>query len=187
MVCNDSGSVLKKTQVHPKADEKQRAAFSARIQHYKEIGKPIIYIDESGFNHTMPRLRGYSKKGQRCFDKIDWHHRLRTNVIGAILDFTFITACLFEGNINADIFHAWLVYDLLPKIPQQAVLVMDNATFHKRKDIVTKIKDHGHILEYLPPYSPDLNPIEHKWFVAKALRRKTGKTVLDIFKHYDTL
>ena len=179
--------MLKKTQVHPKADQVQRTAFSARIQAYKKKGRPIVYIDESGFNHCMPRLRGYAKKGQRCFSNIDWHHRARTNVIGAILGFTFITACLFEGTINADVFYAWLVADLLPKVPEKAVLVMDNATFHKRKDIIQQIKDKGHHLEFLPPYSPDLNPIEHKWFVAKAWRRKTGISIFQLFKHYDTL
>jgi len=135
----------------------------------------------------MPRLHGYAKKGQRCFDKIDWQAKGRINVIGAIINFKFITACLFDGNINAATFYAWLVYDLLPKLPKNAVLVMDNATFHKRKDIIAKIHASGHLLEFLPPYSPDLNPIEHKWFVAKAKRRKTGMSVYDIFKNYDSL
>lgn len=59
---------------------------------------------------------------------------------------------------------------------------MDNATFHKRSDTQLAIKQAGHILEYLPAYSPDLNPIEHKWAQAKKLRRKTRQTVTELFK-----
>ncbi|WP_338067556.1 transposase [Candidatus Fukatsuia symbiotica] len=60
----------------------------------------------------------------------------------------------------------------MPKIPQGAVIVMDNVSFHKRQDIQSTIQKSGFILEYLPTYSPDLNPTEHKWAQAKALRRK---------------
>jgi len=135
----------------------------------------------------MPRTRGYSLKGTRCWGICDWHAKGRINVIGAIVNFTFITVCLFDAYIDSDIFHAWLVHDLLPKVSNQSVIVMDNATFHKRSDMVRAIETKGHILEYLPPYSPDLNPIENKWSVAKAKRRKTKLSVDDIFKNYDTL
>ena len=58
---------------------------------------------------------------------------------------------------------------------------MDNAAFHKNKNMQDKIKQAGHILEYLPPYSPDLNPIEHKWAQAKAIRRKHQCSVESLF------
>ena len=89
---------------------------------------------------------------------------------------------LTTSNIDADIFNLWLQHDLLPKLPPGAVIVMDNATFHKRNDTKTMIQDAGHTLEYLPPYSPDLNPIEPKWAQAKAIRRKTGKNINDLFE-----
>jgi len=63
---------------------------------------------------------------------------------------------------------------------------MDNASFHKRADILQAIDDHDCILEFLPPYSPDLNPIEHKWAQAKASRRKNRCDVDELFsKHMD--
>ena len=58
---------------------------------------------------------------------------------------------------------------------------MDNATFHKRLDIQQAIIDAGHILEYLPAYSPELNPIEHKWAQSKAIRRRKKCTVEELF------
>lgn len=66
-------------------------------------------------------------------------------------------------------FSAWLASDLLPKLNQPSVIVMDNALFHKRVDCQLLIKQAGHTLLFLPLYSPDLNPIEHKWVQAKAI------------------
>jgi transposase len=60
----------------------------------------------------------------------------------------------------------------LPKIKKQSVIVLDNASFHKRLDIQDAIRYSNHILLFLPPYSPQLNPIEHKWAQAKAIRKQ---------------
>lgn len=154
-----------------------------QIIEYILQGKSIIYLDESGFAHDMPRTHGYSTKGKRCYGTKDWHSRGRTNAIGAIKDFIFITVCLFNSNINSDVFYAWLTKDLLPKIPSKSVIVMDNATFHKRKDMIKAIENQGHILLFLPPYSPDLNPIEKKWAQVKSIRKKLKCSVIDVFSH----
>lgn len=148
---------------------------------YELQGKNIIYLDESGFANDMPRTHGYSSKGKRCYGEKNWHARGKINAIGAIIGFTFLTVCLFDTNINSDVFYAWLTKDLLPKTSAGSVIVMDNATFHKRNDMVQAIKTQGHIPEYLPPYSPDLNPIEHKWAQAKAVRKKLKCNVKDTF------
>jgi len=140
---------------------------------YENEGVPIIYLDESGFSHSMPRTHGYSLKGERAYGKHDWNSRGRTNAIGAITaDFNFIALSLIPVNINSDIFYLWLSQDLLPQITKRSVIVMDNASFHKRSDMIQAIYDANCILEFLPPYSPDLNPIEHKWAQAKAFRRR---------------
>ncbi len=141
-------------------------------------------MDESGFACDMPRTHGYSVIGERCYGEKDWHARGRTNVIGAIKGKEFITKCLFESNINSDVFYAWLTKDLLPKITEHSVIVMDNATFHKRLDMIETIKKAGHILEYLPPYSPDLNPIEHKWHEAKAKKREIQCSIYELFQNH---
>lgn len=129
----------------------------------------------------MPRIHGYAKVSERCYGRQDWQAKGRTNVIGALLGATLLTVTLFDFPINADIFHSWVVEGLLPCLPQHSVIVMDNATFHKRQDIQDDIEQAGHILEYLPPYSPDLNPIEHKWAQAKALRRQRRCSIDDLF------
>lgn len=148
---------------------------------HKADGRPIIYLDESGFAHDMPRTHGYSTRGQRCYGIQDWGAKGRTNVIGALLGVSLLTISMFSDNINSDIFHSWIEQDLLPKLPEKAVIVMDNATFHKRQDTHELINKSGHIVEFLPPYSPDFNPIEQKWAQAKAIRRKKQCSIEDLF------
>lgn len=146
----------------------------------------MIYLDESGFQLSSPRTHGYQKKGTRCYDKHDWHCRKSTNAIGAIINNQFITVSLFEGSINSDVFYAWLKEDLLPKIPKNCAIVMDNATFHKRQDIHEAIRLHGCFTEWLPTYSPEFNPIEKKWAQAKSIRRKYQCDVDTLFReHFD--
>lgn len=152
---------------------------------YQKNGTPLVYIDESGFAHDMPRLYGYALRGQRCYGKHDWGAKGRTNVIGALLGHALLTLSMFESTINTNIYTAWVKQDLLPKLPPKSVVVMDNATFHKGSDMKQAIQDAGHTLLYLPPYSPDLNPIEKKWAQAKALRRRIGGSISCLFKDSD--
>ena len=92
------------------------------------------------------------------------------------------TVTLFSCNSDSDVFHARTTHDPIPKLPDNAIIVMDNAAFHKRADTKAAIEKAGHRLEYLLPYSPDLNPIEHKWAQAKAIGQKTAKTTKQIFQ-----
>lgn len=167
--------------MHPVADEISRQEFQKRIEVHQRAGIAVIYVDESGFAHDQPRTHGWSVRGERCYGTQDWQARGRTNVIGALLNNRLLNVGLFQGSINSDVFHAWLIQELLPQAPPEAVIVMDNAAFHKRHDIQAAIKQAGMTPEYLPPYSPDLNPIEHKWAQAKALRRKRRCDVHELF------
>ena len=130
----------------------------------------------------MPRTHGYGPRGKRRFGKQDWNAKGRTTVIGAPIGSTLPTVTLFSCNSDSDVFHARTTRDPIPKLPDRAVIVMDNAAFHKRADTKAAIEKAGHRPEYLPPYSPDLNPIEHKWAQAKAIGRKTAKTTKQIFQ-----
>lgn len=97
-----------------------------------------------------------------------------------------LTVSLFESNINTVIFNSWIKQDLIPKLPQNSVIVTDNAAFHKSPDLKIMIESAGHILEYLPPYSPDLNPIEPKWFQTKSKRKKHNCDINLLFQRYMT-
>ena len=70
--------------MHPKAEVEKREYFKECINKHQAVGTPIVYIDESGFAHDMPRPTGM-RQGKRCYDRCDWGARGRTNVIGAQL------------------------------------------------------------------------------------------------------
>jgi transposase len=81
---------------------------------------------------------------------------------------------LLGGTVNTAVFNSWLAQMLLPELTEASVIIMDNAAFHKHPSTRQLIQEAGHTLLYLPPYSPDLNPIEHRWAALKAQRRRTG-------------
>lgn len=126
-------------------------------------------------------MYAYSSRGERVYALKNWQEKGRTNVIGALLDDTLLTVELFDGNINSKVFYHWVTEALLPVLPKSSVLVMDNASFHKKAETERAIIDAGHRLEYLPPYSPDLNPIEHKWAECKSIRRQKRCDVETLF------
>lgn len=143
-----------------------------------------MYLDESGFAVDTPRTHGYAQIGSRCYGSCNWHARGRINAIGASINMKLISIGLFDSYIDSDIFYQWTVQCLLPTLTQHSVIVLDNAAFHKRNDIQQVIINAGHTLIYLPPYSPDLNEIEHKWAQAKAIRRKLQCDVEGLFAHH---
>ncbi|OZI13755.1 transposase [Sodalis-like symbiont of Philaenus spumarius] len=128
---------------------------------------------ESGFPHDATRTHCYSPKEQRCFGLKNWAAKGRTNVIGALLGTTLFAIGLFDLNINSDVFYAWVTQVLTPVIHKNSVIVMDNATFHKKHNIQQVIIDAGYMVEYLPIFSPILHPIEHKWAQAKSKKRES--------------
>ncbi|CAA2929617.1 hypothetical protein ARSQ2_00718 [Arsenophonus endosymbiont of Bemisia tabaci Q2] len=87
---------------------------------------------------------------------------------------TLFAIGLFDININSDVFYASVTQILIPVLPKNSVIMMDNATFQKKQSIQQVIIDAGHMVEYLPTYSPDLNPIKHKWAQAKCKKRALG-------------
>lgn len=133
----------------------------------------------------MPRTHGYAKKGSRCFGTHDWGAKGRTNAIGALLGGILLTVSLFETTINTVIFNQWVLQDLIPKLPHESVVVLDNATFHKGVEMINALEFLGHTVLYLPPYSPDLNPIEKKWAQAKSRRRKLQCHIEELFQEHD--
>ncbi|MCW9718847.1 transposase [Avibacterium sp. 21-599] len=79
---------------------------------------------------------------------------------------------LFDCPIDSDIFYVWLTEALLPELEKPTVIVMDNAAFHKQRDIIEAIDQTEHKILWLPPYSPNLNPIEKTWAWVKSLRKQ---------------
>lgn len=129
---------------------------------YKLKDKPLVYLDETGFEKDAPRTHGWSQKGKRGYGKISGNRRPRTSLIAAQLGKTLLALLLISGTVNTVVFNAWVAQFLLPELTQPSVIMMDNAAFHKHSTTRELIKNAGHTLLYLPPYSPDLNPIAHR-------------------------
>lgn len=177
-------SPKKKSLNHPKADELIREQFLLELAVYEEENRPIIYLDESGFKSHDYRTYGYSPKGEKCFGQYNWQLKNLTNAIGAIHNNQLFAVGLFNSSINSDIFCTWVEQLLIPELPDSSVIVMDNATFHKRADIQALIEEHGHTILWLPPYSPDLNPIEKIWAWLKKLRKEWRLDCIDSLFFY---
>ncbi len=175
------GGLIKKTWAHPKASIHKRIEFQQKLAGFKAEGRPIVYVDESGFAVDMPRRYGYAAKGTRCMGVWNWYERGRVNVIGALLNGAILTVGMFDCTITHHVFTAWLTQDLIPKLPPGSVVVMDNAPFHRIHVSTQLLQEHGHDLLPLPTYSPDYNPIEHTWNEKKSFRRKTQCSVDSLF------
>ena len=98
---------------------------------------------------------------------------------------SFIAPLTFEGSCNRQVFEQWLEEMLIPKLRPGQIVVLDNATFHKSEKITQLVALAGCQLNYLPPYSPDLNKIEHYWFPIKNRVRKTEGTIEDFRDRVD--
>lgn len=109
-----------------------------------------------------------------AYQEQDYHNyqnsRLRVNAIGALCHNQLFALSYHKHHTNTQTVYDWLKHTLIPKLKRKCVIVMDNAPFHKNKRIQKLLNRHGHRLLFLPPYSPDLNPIEYKWSQAKSLR-----------------
>ncbi len=136
--------------------------------------KLIYYLDECGFDLNMIKEYGYAIIGQRLkADRSGNRNGKRVSAI-SVRDYkhNLLNPFYFEGSTNKELFKTYLTKILLPNLPKDSYLIMDNASFHKGEDIEDLIKSYGINLIYLPTYSPDLNPIEKKWSQIKRLYRK---------------
>jgi len=149
-------------------------------------GKTPVYVDESGFSNGDIRRYAYAPKGIKVEDKISGSHRYTsTSLIAARIGDSFTAPVLFEGASDAVVFNAWLDQMLCPLLTEQHVLIMDNASFHKGSETASLIAQTGASLLFLPPYSPELNPIEKDFANIKRNRQYNPQLSTDqIIKMY---
>ena len=119
----------------------------------------------------MSRLRGRAPVGQRLIDKTPHGHWKTTTLIAALDIQGVRCSTVVDGPVNADVFEAFVQQVLVPQLQPGDVVVMDNLSSHKRSRTRERIEAAGAHLQFLPPYSPDLNPIEMIFAKAKQLLR----------------
>lgn len=129
-------------------------------QRQRDAGK-LIFIDETWAKTNLTRLRGRAPIGQRLIAKVPHGHWKTTTLIAALDRSGIRCSTVVDGAVNADMFEAFVEQVLLPTLHPGDVVVMDNLSSHKRPRTRELIRSRGAEALYLPPYSPDLNPIEN--------------------------
>ena len=119
----------------------------------------------------MTRLRGRAPRGERLIDKTPHGHWKTTTLIAALGISGMRCSTVVDGAVNGDLFEAFVEQVLVPELRPGDVVIMDNLSSHKRQRIRELIEDAGARLVFLPPYSPDLNPIELVFAKVKQLLR----------------
>jgi transposase len=142
----------------------------------------LIFIDETGANTKMARLRGWSVKGERCRAAIP-HGHWRTTTFTAGLRLSGMAApMLLDGPMHGAAFLAYVEHVLVPDLAVGDIVVMDNLASHKVAGVRERIEAAGATLLYLPPYSPDFNPIEMAFSKLKAaLQKAAARTKADLW------
>ena len=150
-------------------------------------GKTPVYVDESGFSQTDVRRHAYARKGSRVNDKISGSHRYAsTSLIAARIGDYFTVPLLFPGACDTLAFNAWLEHLLCPLLDETHVVILDNASFHKGAETERLITETGASLLFLPPYAPELNPIEKDFANIKRSRQYNPEVSIDqIIKLYN--
>jgi transposase len=120
----------------------------------------LIFIDETWAKTNMTRLRGRARRGERLIDRSPHGHWKTSTLIAALGVEGLRCSTLVDGAVNADVFEAFVEQVLVHELRRGDVVVLDNLSSHKRARVRELIEAAGAELVFLPPYSPDLNPIE---------------------------
>lgn len=139
----------------------------------------MIFIDETAASTKMARLRGRARRGDRCRASIP-HGHWKTTTFTAGLRLNGLAApMLLDGPMNGPAFLAYAEQVLAPELRPSDIVVMDNLPAHKISGVREAIERTGALLLFLPPYSPDFNPIEMAFSKLKALLRKAAARTVD--------
>lgn len=147
----------------------------------------IVYFDESGFEKHSYRKCGWAKRGEKIYASVPGAREKRTNLIMAQRGKQWLAAQTFEGSCDWGRVNKWIKTKLFPALKKPSIIVFDNASFHKKKEIRALCKKHGHTALPLPPYSPDFNPIENSFGTIKTKREfaKPDIPILELIKSSD--
>jgi transposase len=136
--------------------------------------KRLVFIDESGSNTAMAREYGRAPSGERVEDDKPYNHGENVSLVGALGLGGLRTLMTLGGAVDGVAFVAFVRSFLAPTLRRGDIVLMDNLSVHKVSGVREAIEAAGATLRYLPPYSPDLNPIERCWSKLKALLRSAA-------------
>jgi transposase len=132
----------------------------------------LVYVDESGLDESLSRDYARSPQGQRIMSEKSGKRTARTSIIAGLNQGEPIAPWHFPGYCNTEVMLTWVEKELIRCLTPGMTVIWDNASFHKSPKLKSLIENAGCHLLFLPPYSPDLNPIEKWWAKLKAIIRK---------------
>jgi transposase len=135
----------------------------------------LVFIDETGTSTNMARQCGRAPRGERLVGKIPHGHWKTTTFVAGLRSSELTAPCVIDGPMNGDAFLAYVEQVLAPTLRPGDTVILDNLSAHKVPGVREAIEVAGAMLLYLPPYSPDFNPIEQLFAKLKALLRKAAE------------
>jgi transposase len=163
----------KKSPIASERDEDARGLWRWLARHFD--AKRLVFIDESGFNTSMTRLRARAPRGKRTYGKVPRNRGKNQTLIASItLEGGMGEAMCIKGGTDGAVFEAYVEKFLAPSLHEGQVVVLDGLGAHRSERVREIIEGRGCDLVFLPPYSPDLNPIEEAFSKIKNIVRKFG-------------
>jgi transposase len=150
----------------------KRTFFLSKIRHLPY--ERLVFIDESGLNLSMSRSHAWVKRGTEFIDRVPMNWGKNLTMIGAIRHSGWVVLTTMYATATKNRFVSWLTTKLLPKLKRGDVIVLDNLRAHHDARVRPQCALRGVEVLYLPPYSPDFNPIESAWALQKQYVRRVA-------------
>jgi transposase len=148
------------------------------------LPESIVYVDECGIDQCLYREYARAPRGQKSIAKVSGRKFKRTNIVAGICRGKWVAPMEYDGTTDSALFEYWFENCLLKEVNTGSVIILDNATFHKKSVIPLLAVAADCRVIFLPPYSPDLNPIEKRW---AWLKRKLREILHDFDAFDDAL
>ncbi len=139
----------------------------------------FVFIDESGINTDLTRIYGRAIDGERCIDKVPLNTPQNTTILSSVRYNGETVYTVYQGGTTSDKFSDYLKNILAPALHKNDIVVMDNMRTHRSKEVKKVMEELKINVVYLPPYSPDFNPIEKMWSKIKSVLRKLKVRILE--------
>jgi transposase len=152
-------------------DEFLRAAWRVLVSEALEAGR-LVFVDEMGTNTSLAPLHRWSRRGERAYLSAPRNRGRNTTLLASMSSEGMGPTLAVEGTTNKAVFEAYVERALAPSLKAGQVVVMDNLSAHKGEEVREIVEGRGCALLFLPPYSPDYNPMEEAFSKIKGLLRK---------------
>jgi transposase len=153
-------------------DEQRRSAFRAYVRSI--VSERFVFVDECSTNISLSPIYARAPRGERAHGKAPRNWGKNVSLICAIDSEGVKPSMSVEGAVDGKAFESYIEHFLAPKLKRGQILVMDNLSVHKSKQVRRLIEEAGATLLFLPPYSPDMNPIEGAFSKVKSVLRKVA-------------